>query len=332
MISIREVAKLAGVSPATVSRVMNGTARVDESKRQRVEKVIRETGFHPNEVARSLYKKSSRIIGMVIPNIENPFINELAKAVEGEAYRHGYRLTLFNSNENSEKEIESIKMLQGLNADGVILMTNNDDHRGELSGFHIPVVTIDRQTGDDNSIAWIQSNHYQGGRIAAEHLVINGCRCIVNMRGMQKYSSARERYAGYLSVCSEYGTEPHFVECEYDFEDGLNKSVELIKKYPHVDGILAANDMVAISLYKVLQREGYRVPEDVQIIGFDNINLSWLLTPSLTTIAQPIQEMGETAARIIIQNAEGKKIQKENIFDVRLIKRESTKKTDGRSQ
>ncbi|HIY19105.1 MAG TPA: substrate-binding domain-containing protein, partial [Candidatus Blautia avistercoris] len=100
--------------------------------------------------------------------------------------------------------------------------------------------------------------------------------------------------------------------------------VELLKKYPDVDGVVAANDMVAISLYKVLTKKGYRVPQDVQIIGFDNINLSWLFTPELTTVAQPIKEMGKTAARIIIQNVEGKKVKKEHIFQVKLVERDTT--------
>lgn len=325
MISIREVAKLAGVSPATVSRVMNGTARVDEEKRARVERVICETGFRPNEVARSLFKRSSRTIGMVIPNIENPFINELAKAVEGEAYRHGYRLMLFNSDESRDKEIESIRMLEGMNADGVILMTNHDDHQKELTDFQIPVIMIDRRIDYGQGISWIQSNHYQGGKLAAEHLVAAGCRTIVHMRGPQKYSSARERYEGYLSVCKKYGMEPRFIECEYSFEDGLKQSEELIKQFPDVDGVLAANDIVAISLYKILIREGYRVPEDIQIVGFDNVNLSWLVTPELTTVAQPIKEMGEAAAGMIIQNAEGKEIPREKVFDVALIERDTTK-------
>ena len=324
MTSIREVAQMAGVSPATVSRVINGTAKVDEEKRQRVEKVIRETGFRPNEVARSLFKKSSRIIGMVIPNIENPFINEIAKAVEAEAYRKGYRVTLCNSEEDSRKELESIQMLERMNADGIILMTNSDEQGKNLGGFQIPIVTIDRKGSEDHAIACLQADHYTGGKIAAEYLVKCGCKKIVNMRGLQKYSSARERFAGYMDICKKYNLKPEYVECEYNFEDGFRKSVELLKKYPDVDGVVAANDMVAISLYKVLTKKGYRVPQDGQIIGFDNINLSWLFTPELTTVAQPIKEMGKTAARIIIQNVEGKKVKKEHIFQVKLVERDTT--------
>ena len=123
MTSIRDVAKLAGVSPSTVSRVMNGTARVDDEKRQKVERAISETGFKPNEVARSLYKRSSKIIGILVPNIINPFFNELAGAVEEECDRRGYRLTLCNSNDDLEKEKRNLNLLERMNADGAILMT-----------------------------------------------------------------------------------------------------------------------------------------------------------------------------------------------------------------
>ena len=145
MTSIRDVAKLAGVSPSTVSRVMNGTARVDDEKRQKVERAISETGFKPNEVARSLYKRSSKIIGILVPNIINPFFNELAGAVEEECDRRGYRLTLCNSNDDLEKEKRNLSLLERMNADGVILMTNMDEIHKEVGNCRIPVVMIDRQ-------------------------------------------------------------------------------------------------------------------------------------------------------------------------------------------
>ena len=120
MASIREVARIAGVSPSTVSRVMNGTANVEENKREKVLRAIEETGFKPNELARALYKKSSRIIGIIVPNIENAFFGELARAAEEEAYRNGYKVLLCNSNNNTEKELLNIHILDQMKADGII--------------------------------------------------------------------------------------------------------------------------------------------------------------------------------------------------------------------
>lgn len=324
MTSIRDVAKLAGVSPSTVSRVMNGTAKVDEEKMQRVLNAISETGFKPNEVARSLFKKSSRIIGVIAPDIENPFFTEMAKSIEGEAYAQGYRMTLCYSENKPEKEKESIRMLSRMNADGIILMTNNEEIDAEIKDCGIPVVVVDRRIHADGELAFVEADHYEGGKMAARHLIQCGCRNIVNISGPQKYSSARNRYRGYVDICKQYGREVQNLECEYSFERGLLTAEEILERYPAVDGIISCNDMVAISVFKVLRRHGYQIPEDVQIIGFDNIALAHLMTPELTTIRQPIADMGKTAVRCIINYATGVDVTQENKFPVTLIKRETT--------
>lgn len=321
--SIRDVAQLAGVSPATVSRVMNQTAKVDDEKRQRVEKAILETGFKPNEVARSLFKKSSKIIGMIVPNIENPFFNELAKAVEEESYKKGYRMTLCSSNDDLEKEKKNLGLLSRMNADGIILMTNQAKMKGEIEKCRIPVVMIDRRIDEESSIICIQSDHYKGGRMAMEYLLECGCRRIVQMSGPTRFSSARARQQGYLDVCSEKGMKSCIIECRYDYEDGIEKAKELIDKFPDADGIIAANDMVAIGVYKVLMRSGYKVPEDIQLIGFDNISMSKIVTPELTTISQPIERMGKAAVQALMDTIEGK-LWEEQIFDVELVRRNTT--------
>ena len=171
MTSIRDVAKIAGVSPATVSRVMNGTANVNEEKRQRVEAAIEKTGFCPNELARALYKKSSKIIGVIVPDIENPFFSELAKAVEDEAFQNGYRMLLCSSGNNAEKEMQNIQMLVQMKADGVIIMTDSADTGKVLKACQVPVVLVDRTLQNVNEKAVVKSDHYKGGYLAAEHLL-----------------------------------------------------------------------------------------------------------------------------------------------------------------
>lgn len=324
MTSIREVAKIAGVSASTVSRVMNGTANVDDSKKQRVLAAIEQTGFRPNELARALYKKSSKIIGVILPNIENPFFSELAKAIEEEAYRGGYRILLCNSDDNPEKEAANIQMLVQMKADGIIITTNCDSTNEVLAKCSIPVVVVDRKLEDVGEIAYIESNHYKGGQLAAEHLVRCGCKNIVCLRGPEEFSSGQQRYQGYRDVCEQYGLKEQSIQCRYSYEAGIKAAKMLIEKYPKVDGIIACNDMVAISVYKVLSKQGYQIPEDIQIVGFDNIRFSYLCTPELTTVAQPIREMGMMAAGIIIRHVDGVEYQKKNVFDVELVERETT--------
>ena len=325
MASIREVAKRAGVSPATVSRVINGTARVDEEKRERVEKAIEETGFRPNELARALYRKSSKIIGVIVPDIENPFFSELAKAIEKEAYEQEYRILLCNSDDQKEKELANLQMLAQLQADGVILMTNTGEKSQSYEAVSMPIVFVDRRLDEMGHTSVIEADHYAGGKLAAEHLIACGCRKITCIRGPQELSSGKKRYEGYREVCRQYSMKERFVDSTYKYEDGARAAEEVLRRYPDTDGIIACNDMTAVSVYKVLQKRGYRVPDDIQIIGFDGVKFGRFLTPELTTVAQPIKEMGKCAVQMILGTVKELPRDREMKFPVMLIKGETTK-------
>lgn len=325
MASIREVAKRAGVSPATVSRVINGTARVDEEKRERVEKAIEETGFRPNELARALYRKSSKIIGVIVPDIENPFFSELAKAIEKEAYEQEYRILLCNSDDQKEKELANLQMLAQLQADGVILMTNTGEKSQSYEAVSMPIVFVDRRLDEMGQTSVIEADHYAGGKLAAEHLIACGCRKITCIRGPQELSSGKKRYEGYREVCRQYSMKERFVDSTYKYEDGAKAAEEVLRRYPDTDGIIACNDMTAVSVYKVLQKRGYRVPDDIQIIGFDGVKFGRFLTPELTTVAQPIKEMGKCAVQMILGTVKELPGDREMKFPMMLIKGETTK-------
>lgn len=326
MASIREVAKLAGVSPATVSRVMNGTANVDDEKKERVLQAIAETGFVPNAVARSLFKKSARTIGLIIPSITNPFFTQMASAIEKTADKHGYRLIFCNTGTDLEKEKASLTMLESMNADGIILTTSHDEIETYVKQCKVPVIVTDRLFKENADYNHVHCDHYAGGRMAMEHLVSCGCEKVVCVKGPQQISSAKARYDGYRDVCKEKNIEEYTIDCDYDFGKGLSMAEELIKQYPDADGIIACNDMVALSIYKVLRNKGINVPEQIQLIGFDGIYLSDLLTPELTTIAQPIEEIGQKAAELIIHKEENVKGENEYIFQPKLVIRQTTRK------
>jgi len=324
MASIRDVAKLAGVSPATVSRVMNGTANVDDDKRERVLNAISETGFVPNAVARSLFKKSAMTIGLIIPSIKNPFFTQMASAIEKTADKHGYRLIFCNTGTDFEKEKAALTMLESMNADGIILTTSSDEIESFIEQCNVPVVITDRSLKKEVDNGYVHCDHYAGGKMAMEHLLDCGCKKIVCVKGPQTISSAKARYEGYADVCKEWGIQEYTIDCDYDFYAGIEMTEKLLKQYPDVDGIIACNDMVAISIYKVFHRKGISVPEQVQLIGFDGIYLSDLLTPELTTIAQPIEDIGKKAAELIINKEDG--VKKEFIFQPSLVIRETTMK------
>lgn len=325
MTSIREVARIAGVSPATVSRVMNGTAKVNEEKRKRVEAAIEETGFRPNELARALYKQSSKMIGAIVPDIENPFFSELAKAVEDEAYKNGYRIMLCNSGDDLEKEMANIQMFQQLQADGIIITTNCAETGRILKNCPVPAVLEDCKLDNIGEHAFVEADNYQGGCLATQHLLECGSKKIVCMKEPTGYSSGRKRYKGYADVCKKYGLKERIVDCCYDYESGLRAAEEILKRYPEADGVIAGNDIVAMSIYKVFTRHGKKIPQEIQLVGFDDVGFGKLFIPELTTIHQPIREMGHLAAEIIIKAVNKEPYEKENVFGVELVKRETTK-------
>lgn len=325
MAHISDVAKLAGVSSATVSRVINGTAKVNEEKARRVREAICETGFKPNEIARSLYKKSSRMIGYIVPSILNIFLSEIGRAIEDEAFQNGYKMVLCNSDENPEKEAAYIKMLTSMNADGIIITANNEHLDEEIRNCPLPIVVLDKNAGARYT-ASVQSDNYSGGRISTEHLIECGCRRIVLMRGPQQYSSSQQRFLGFVDACNEHGIQPLFVNSRYSYEAGMQSARELFQRFPDVDGILASTDMVVFSLYKIMSEQGRRVPDDVMIVGYDGVELSTLMTPALTTVEQPIEGIGRLAAKLIIDQVAHNKIeQRENVLPVSLKIRETTK-------
>lgn len=325
MISIREVAQLAGVSASTVSRVMNGTAKVDPEKRERVLRVIEETGFVPNEVARTLFRKSAKSIGIIVPSIRNPYFTELAAHIDTLSLQYGFRPMLCSTGYDPEKEKAALQMLVSMNADAIIVVSCSEHIRENINNCPIPVVSLDAMWSGANVAASIYCDYYKGGRMAAEHLIEKGCRNIVCIKGPQYRYSARARYEGYLDICREQNIPEQTVECDYDFNQGQAMTEELFRKYPNVDGIIACNDVVAISTYKVLYKRNISVPEQVRLIGFDDISYSALMTPELTTIGQPTKEMAKKAVELIANNELTELSGEKFIFPVSLIARETTK-------
>ncbi|MBQ8237448.1 MAG: LacI family DNA-binding transcriptional regulator [Oscillospiraceae bacterium] len=326
MINIREVAKLAGVSPATVSRVINGTAKVSAEKRARVLEAISATDFVPNEVARSLYRKSAKLIGLIFPSITNPYFTQVASIIESIASEHGYRVFLCVAGDDVEKEQAAVQTLVSMNADGIIIASTNESIAPYLDMCQIPVVAIDSMFATSRVEAYVCCDYYQGGRVAMEHLIDCGCERIVCIKGPQRIFSAKARYEGYRDVCRERGITERTVCCDYDFHAGLSMTEELLRLYPDVDGIIACNDVVALSTYKILHRKSISVPEQVQLIGFDDIAWSSLFTPALTTVSQPIEQMARRAMELIIDHKTTGEKGVEIVYPVQLTVRETTRK------
>ncbi|MEK5477514.1 LacI family DNA-binding transcriptional regulator [Paenibacillus sp. FSL R5-0407] len=326
MATIRDVAKHAGVSVATVSRVINETGYVHEDTRKKVETAIKELHYTPNEVARSLYKRKSRLIGLLLPDIANPFFPELARGVEDEMQENDFRIIFGNSDEKSSKEQEYIQTFVQNNVVGMIASTNDPDTHAYRK-LNIPVVFLDRTMDNRPSV---YSDGYEGGRLAAQEIAARGSRNITVIQGPERVRPAMDRFRGASETLKDLDIAFHVIQSSsFGIAEAGVWAKEVFRKVPDTDGVIASNDIVAAAVLHEALRLGKKVPEDVQIIGFDDIPLSSLLTPPLTTIRQPAYEMGRAAARLLIQLIEKEALDNHTIqMPVTFTERDTTRKAE----
>ncbi|WP_026696115.1 LacI family DNA-binding transcriptional regulator [Peribacillus kribbensis] len=324
MATIRDVAKRAGVSVATVSRALNDKGYVHEDTRKLIHDAIQQLNYRPNEVARSLYNKKSRLIGLLLPDIRNPFFPELARGVEDEIQAHDFRLMIGNADEKPEKESEYVHTFKQNHVTGIISATSNKDisFYDELS---FPVVFLDRTTDQHPSV---YADGVDGGKMAVRELVRRGSKRITLLRGPVELKTAQDRFKGAIDEICTLNVEFNVMNTSsFAFEDAEESARELFERYPDTDGIIASNDIVAAAILHEALRTGKGIPEDLQIIGFDDIPLSKLLYPSLSTIRQPAYEMGREAAGLLIKMIQGKAVEQKNIkLPVTFIERQTTRK------
>ncbi|WP_449602514.1 LacI family DNA-binding transcriptional regulator [Paenibacillus sp. Marseille-Q9583] len=326
MMTIKDVAKIAGVSVATVSRVLNESGYVNIDTRKKVEAAIKEMNYTPNEVARSLYKRKSKLIGLLLPDITNPFFPQLARGIEDRMQEHGYRIIFGNSDENEEKELDYIQTFIQNNVIGMISSTNFPE-KDIYSNLKIPVVFLDRTSNDSPSV---YADGRKGGRLAAQEIISRGSTKITVMQGPAHIKPAQDRFQGAIEVLDEMGITYQVIQTSsFSHTEAEQWAVELFDKYIDTDGVIASNDIVATAVIHEAHRLGKRVPQDLQIIGFDDIPLSSLLSPSLSTIRQPAHDMGREAAGLLIKLIEQDKVEDKIIqFPVSFVERETTRRKE----
>lgn len=324
MMTIKDVARIAGVSVATVSRVLNESGYVNIDTRKKVESAIKEMNYTPNEVARSLYKRKSKLIGLLLPDITNPFFPQLARGIEDRMQEQGYRIIFGNSDENRDKEMDYIQTFIQNNVIGMISSTNYPES-DVYSTLKIPVVFLDRTSNDSPSV---YADGRKGGRLAAQEIIARGSKQITVLQGPAHIKPAQDRFLGAIEVLKELGVPYHVIQTSsFSHTEAEQWAVELFDKYIDTDGVIASNDIVATAVIHEAHRLGKRVPEDLQIIGFDDIPLSSLLSPSLSTIRQPAHDMGREAAGLLIKLIEQDKVEEKIIqLPVSFVERETTRR------
>lgn len=322
MATIKDVAKLAHVSVATVSRVINQKGYVNSETKEMVLEAIHELNYVPNELARSLFQKKSSIIAVLVPHLTSFYFAELLEIIEDLTLQYDYRLMVCNSHDDPKKEDQYLKIFDQYNIDGLILIANT--HRIEdYKKLDIPIIEIDHKLTDD--IPSITSNNFLGGKLAAEKLIKGGCKKIIHFRGPSDLVIVRERTEGFKSALEE--KEIYNFSYDLEFKTPSQDDIEnVIQSNLDCDGIFCDSDYMAIMAIQALQRAGKRIPQDVQIIGFDNIEMAEHLKPKLTTISQNRKEIGSFAVTSLM-----KLINKEELeefhrkIDVELIARDTTK-------
>lgn len=328
MTTIRDVATLAKVSVATVSRVINKKKYVHSDTEQKVLQAMKQLNYKPNSIARGLSGKSMNVIGLIIPSIINPFFPELARGVEDVAHKHGYTVILCNSDDQKSKEKSYIELLKSRSIDGIIFSSSTLSHDdvGKIKDNKIPLVLMDR-AGNSDKYSTIRINNKEGVKLAVDHLLQEGCSKIAHIYGPQDISTARERLKMFEEIASvyEWYTPTLMVPGNFSIEGGRKAVEMLIDRHPDVDGIFAGNDLMAVGALKQLHQLGIKVPDQIIICGFDGIQISQMTHPELSTVAQPIYEMGKKAAETLINEIEGLTAGNQiHEFDVQLIKRDST--------
>ncbi|MGH2316156.1 LacI family DNA-binding transcriptional regulator [Planococcus sp. SE5232] len=327
MANIQQVAKYAGVSVATVSRVLNGKDKVTAKTKQKVEEAIQYLNYEPSMLGRNLRNSESRIVLILIPTISNPFYFEIIKGIENMALSQNYSILLCETDSKPEKEEIYFDLLRKKMADGVISMDPavNVETLKELAenyaiiqcseyggGIGIPYVTIDSE---------------EASYRAVKHLIQIGHRKIALMNSDEKFLYARERRMGYERALDEHGIPLNgdyiFYTQELGFEQGQLAMKKILQLEDRPTAVFAVSDLLAIGALKEINAAGLNVPKDIAVVGFDKIDFSNMTNPALTTVAQPMYKMGTVAARMLIEKIQGKTVDSV-VLGHELVIREST--------
>lgn len=328
MITVKDIAAAVGVSVATVSNVLNGRPNVGREIRLKVLQVAKQLGYRPNRAAQAMRTGRTQAIGLVLPDLTNPFFPELAQAVENTARGAGLLVCLIDSQGKVEGEADGFSLLMQHAVDGVIWCPVGPKLPSNLRHFSRPIVLIDRpRPGYDV----VQSDYVMGGRLLAEYALKMGHSCVGLLSGPPRIESARQRRDGFV------GAFPQALEIAWEVNVGFDgvlteEAIRALTRRKSATLVVCGNDLIAISAVRCLSEHGIRVPENLSVTGFDNIRWTDVVTPRLTTIAQPVGAIGAKAVEVMRERMSGLPlVSRRTLFDVVLVERDSVKRLAHRS-
>lgn len=325
MATLKDVAAETGLTVTTVSRVLNNRGYISDATRQKVLEAMKKLNYSPNEVARSLSKKSSNTLGVIVPHISHPYFSEMISKIERAASKKGYKMILCNSQGKEKKEREYLEMCISNRVAAIILFSPGVAEE-EFGGIDIPLITVERFL--EKGTAAVECDNLQGGQLAAKHLIECGCKHLLHISGVsENHMPADDRAKGFIAVCDGHKIDHKEIATnayQYDSLDYYELLEAALLEKKDVDGVFASSDLIAAQLIQICTKLGKRVPEDIKIVGFDDVEVSRITCPRITTIHQPIEEMATMTVDLALAAVEGKTIAKRTLLPVTLIEREST--------
>jgi DNA-binding LacI/PurR family transcriptional regulator len=333
---MKEIARLARVSLGTVSHVLNGSARVREPLRRRVEEAVEALGYQPSALARGLRRDKTNMIGMIIPDVTNPFFPAVVRGAEDTAFANGYRLVLCNTDNDHAKELVHLKELRTFLPSGLIVIPSDfSDLTREAESYQrsgAAVVCVDRLPkrwqGDS-----VSASNEVGAYSATKYLIQLGHENIAMITGPLRLTNSEERLKGFRRAMVEARLclRPEFAhETSFDLRGGRSKAQLLLRMLPRPTAIFAGNDMIAMGVIQAVRDMGLKCPEDISIVGFDDLDFAALINPSLTSVFQPGYQLGATAAQILLDRVNGdKQPPRHVVLDTELRIRESIAPPEG---
>jgi LacI family transcriptional regulator len=329
IVTMKDVAKKAGVSVTTVSHVINKTRKVSDGLSQLVLAAMEELGYQRNALARSLRRKKTHTIGMILPDSSNPFFAEVARGIEDSSFQHGYSTILCNSDGDLDKEFLYGNVLAEKQVDGIIFVAAGEsiEQIRALQTQNMPLVIIDREIPGVTADI-VLTNNVQGGEIATRHLLELGHRRIACITGPSNLTSSAERVTGYRRALAKHSVpvdETLVVRGDFQYESGYRATRQLLAVDNPPSAIFACNDLMAIGAISAVAESGRQVPADLSIVGFDDVRPASFSNPPLTTIAQPKYEMGVVAATMLLERMRNRSMPpRRRLLNTSLLTRRST--------
>ncbi|MEV7103718.1 LacI family DNA-binding transcriptional regulator [Streptomyces atroolivaceus] len=332
--TLEDVARQAGVSRATVSRVVNGIRNVDPDIQELVRHTIEQTGYRPNRAARSLVTQRTETVALIISGagdaytsrvFADPFFGRVVSGVVGYLRSHAMHPVLLVAESDAARE-QVVEYLSQGTADGALVVSIQaaDPLPEMLTAARIPVVLFARPE-HPHTVSHVDLAHAEGARLAAEHLLARGCRQIATISAPQSIPAARDRLDGFRAALASAGVvDVPVVEGNFTLDSGAAAMAELLSDHPDVDGVFAANDLMAQGACQFLRERGKRIPQDVAVIGFDDSSVAVTCRPPLTTVRQPVEKMAVAMARLLSEHIQGMHTEPVSVlFDAELVVRES---------